>query len=217
MDRETSYAVRYPGATVQSTKVSASSKRLLDQRQDEIALIVIKIEDAIKAKQKTNSNAKLWRNVILRARSLLQSNEQLVTLALNEHSSSVDRTSDRRLDSVIRLLPVILDHIQLCDAIAHCHQVLTITHLRAAFPRAREAQTLQLLARCFGKICEASTITAVLGCVGNLPLFQVRTVPERVDGGECLTKTELGSRILRPQEQFRVAPDLEVLSDSLFV
>jgi hypothetical protein len=221
MGGENSYVVRYPGATIQSTKVSASSKRLLDQRHDEIALMVLKIENAIQAKQKPNTREclrpELQRKVILRTGSPLPFNKQLVILAPNKHSFSGDRTSDRRLDSVIGRLPLILDQIQLCDATAHCHQMLTLTHLRAVFFRAREAQTLQLMVRCIGKLCEASTLTPVLGCVVNLPLRQVSTVPEPVDGVECLTKTELSLRVLRPQEQFRVAPDFEVQSGVLFV
>jgi hypothetical protein len=55
MGRDTSCVVRYPSATIQSTKVSASSKRLLDQRHDEIAIMVFKIENTIQAKQKTDT------------------------------------------------------------------------------------------------------------------------------------------------------------------
>jgi hypothetical protein len=190
MGRETSCVAACPTATIKSTEVSVSSKRLLDQRHDETTLIVLKVESAIKAKQKINmkmsqtATPKLHRNVILRARSPLQLNKESITVALNEHSFSVDRTSDRRLDSAIILLQLILDHIQLCDAIAHCDQMLTVTHLRAAFFRASEAQTMQLMARCNGKLCEASTMTTVLGCVVDLPLFQVQAVPEPADGVE---------------------------------
>jgi hypothetical protein len=134
----------------------------------------------------------------------------LGTLAPNEHSFLVDSTSDRRLDSVIGRLPLILDQIQLCDAAAHCHQMLTVTHLRAAFLRAREAQTMQLLARCIDKLGEASTMAPVRGCVMNLPLLQVSTISQPLDGVEHLTKTELSSIVLGPQEQFRIVPDFEV-------
>jgi hypothetical protein len=64
--------------------------------------MVLKIENAIKAKQKTNmkvsqtATPKLHRNVILRARSPLQLNKESITFALNEHSFFVGRTSTRR-------------------------------------------------------------------------------------------------------------------------
>jgi hypothetical protein len=99
MCRVTSYVVKNPSATVQSTEVSALSKQLLGQKHDEIALIFFRIENAIKARQKTDTRMswtatpKLWRNVILRAKSTLQSNKQLVNPALNKHDGSVDRTS----------------------------------------------------------------------------------------------------------------------------
>jgi hypothetical protein len=93
-----------------------------------------------------------------------------------------------------------LDRIQLCDATAHCLQMLTDVRVNTLFLRAREAQTVQFTARRIGKLCEAST---VVGDDEGIIPFRVRTVSERVDGGEDLTKTVLTSVVRRPHEQFR--------------